>query len=90
MPGDLVIWHFAKDQGHVAIVVAVSQDGRTINTIGGNEGNRVKLGVRYLDEEPRIAGFIDLFSDDRQGEKQFIRGLLQVDEKAKLTAQGSR
>lgn len=59
VPGDLAVWKFSGGTGHISTVVASVAEA--FNTIGGNEGNRVKLGKRVVAEEPRLAGFIRLF-----------------------------
>lgn len=89
-PGDLAVWAFPGGSGHVSAVVATDQDGDQINTIGGNEGNRVKLGLRDLNSEPRLVGFIDLFGDSKELSQKFKRGLLKGGEAGSLTAGGSR
>jgi hypothetical protein len=62
-PGDCIVWAFPGGSGHIAVVVATSASGKTINTIGGNEGNRVKLGVRYPEQERHVVGYVRLFGD---------------------------
>lgn len=84
-PGDLGVWAFPGGSGHVSVCVAVSEDSERLNTIGGNEGNRVKLGLRTLDDEPSLAGFIDLFGDSETA--MFARGLLKAGESGALTSE---
>jgi uncharacterized protein (TIGR02594 family) len=88
VPGDLAVWHYAKGAGHVSVVVAVSPDGRQINTIGGNEGNRVKLGLRTLAREAQMVGFIDLFDDSPPSD--FPRELLSGADATGLSLENSR
>jgi hypothetical protein len=79
-PGDLyIILH--KDAagnlngtGHTGLVLAVSEDGAYINTVSGNEGNRVKMAVR---ETKRITGFIDFYEEPPV---EFKRGLTAMAE----------
>jgi hypothetical protein len=65
-PGDAFIMDTDGDRGnrgHIGIVLRVSQDGRTINTVEGNSGHRVRLGLRHLDD-PRILGWVDVDPED--------------------------
>lgn len=51
MPGDLLIYGYdgtATTGGHVTMVVANTSDRRYVHTIGGNEGDRVRLQKRDL------------------------------------------
>ncbi len=89
LPGDLPIWHFARGTGHVSALVASNRTCSQFNTIGGNEGNRVKLGLRTLAREPQLVGFIDLFGE-RQGARQVVRELLDAAPSGTLTQGGSR
>lgn len=54
--------------GHVGLVLRVNKAGTRINTVEGNCGNRVKVGVREIKD---IACFIDYIDDglDYSGEK---------------------
>jgi hypothetical protein len=63
VPGDLMVWKFSGGTGHISAIVSTNLDGSVFNTIGGNEGNRVKLGKRVLADEPRCVGFINLHND---------------------------
>jgi hypothetical protein len=89
LPGDLPIWHFTRGRGHVSVLVASDARCQLMNTIGGNEGNRVKLGRRTLSRERELVGFIDLFGE-RQGERDVVRQLLFEGDTGSLTAGGSR
>lgn len=64
-PADLAVWVFSGGTGHISAVMATSKSGDIFNTIGGNEANRVKFGTRYKQNEPKFAGFIDLFGDSQ-------------------------
>lgn len=86
-PGDCVVWGFPKGSGHIAVVVAVSESGKTLNTIGGNEGNRVKLGTRKPQQERHVLGYIRLFEDAPQG---FPRKLVEQADTDGLTLAGTR
>lgn len=65
-PGDLGVYRYRNKAGvynglgHIFIVASVSPDGRRMNTFGGNEGNRVKYGVRPVQAVGEFAGFISL------------------------------
>lgn len=54
VPGDIFVQLYVDDDGefvgtgHTGLVSAVSADGKRINTIEGNAGNRVKFGVRNV------------------------------------------
>jgi hypothetical protein len=87
-PGDLVVWSFPKGFGHVSVVVATNEDGTKINTIGGNEGNRVKLGLRTVTREPSLVGFIRLFDDSPP--KDFKKELLKVSDSGQISQLNSR
>jgi hypothetical protein len=73
IPGDLLMYLFGGGTGHVTAIVAVDADGYEVNTIGGNESNKVKLGYRNLNEEQSIAGFVNLHGDEG---RDFPTGLL--------------
>ena len=49
-----------KGTGHTGYVLAVSEDGKWINTVEGNAGNRVKIGKRLVSQ---MYGFINFFGD---------------------------
>lgn len=74
VPGDFAVWHYAAGQGHISTVCAVDHGGDWINTYGGNEGNRLKLGKRRISAEPKLAGFIVLHEDD--GLQSYALGLM--------------
>lgn len=77
-PGDLFV--NLKDEsypstwttGHIGFVLQVSKDGKSINTVEGNCGNRVKIGLRHLDD-PLTRGFINVAGD----KPTFARGSLR-------------
>jgi len=96
VPGDfLVILYPGTGRGHIAIVLAVrySEAGnRLVYTVGGNEGNRVKVGLRCLDDKAQnIAGWIDTFGDSReQAGEPWTFAEYQTDDAARLTVAGTR
>lgn len=88
-PGDLMAWRFAKGAGHISAVVSLNMAGDKMNTIGGNEGNRVKLGLRNLGNEPQLAGFINLF-DDMKTSMSFVPELLAQAELDEIDQRATR
>jgi CHAP domain len=58
LPGDVFVMDRGSGHGHIGFVLRVSDDRKQINTLEGNCGNRVKLGMREL-SDPEIIGFID-------------------------------
>lgn len=65
-PGDLGVYLYTNSKGqrtglgHIFVVTSVSPDGKRNNSVGGNEGNRVKYGVRSR-RELNLVGYIRLF-----------------------------
>jgi hypothetical protein len=74
VPGDAFMMLRANGTGHVGFVYRVSEDGKRINTIEGNCGNRVKIGCR--DTKTITAGFIDFVGTPRP--RKFERGLVKA------------
>lgn len=65
-PGDIGVIIYGNGQGHVFLVVAVSKGtalGYELETIGGNEGNQVKLSRRDTWRIEAFKGFVNLFGD---------------------------
>jgi len=58
IPGDAFLMDRGGGHGHIGFVLRVSDDRTTINTVEGNCGNRVKVGLREL-SDPELVGFID-------------------------------
>jgi hypothetical protein len=73
LPGDAFVMDHGGGQGHIGFVLRVSKDGAELNTLEGNCGNRVKLGVRRLDESD-LVGFIDNVPSEQPLE--FERGIV--------------
>jgi hypothetical protein len=78
-PGDAFVMLYKSDgsftgKGHIGFVLRVSEGNSKINTIDGNCGNRVKVGVRDLTDD-RVVGFIDPWKDGRTLQN-FDRGLI--------------
>ena len=76
-PGDaFVILHKDPEDGwctgHIGFVLQVAEDGKSINTVEGNCGNRVKVGRREL-SDPMLRGFINIVGD----QPEFTRGSLR-------------
>jgi hypothetical protein len=64
IPGDAFVMDRGAGKGHIGFVVRVARDGATINTVEGNCGNRVKVGLREV-ADPEIVGFIDNVPSER-------------------------
>ncbi len=76
-PGDALVMLYRRDgkltgKGHIAVVLSnamrwssAANAQRRVFTVGGNEGNRVKIGKRTL-EDPTVVGWIDFFGDSRE------------------------
>ncbi len=60
-------------QGHIGFVLQVAPDGKSINTVEGNCGNRVKIGRRHL-SDPLLKGFINIAGDKPEFERGSLRG----------------
>jgi hypothetical protein len=58
--------------GHIGFVLQVAEDAKSINTVEGNCGNRVKIGRRLL-SDPKLRGFINIAGDH----PNFLRGSLR-------------
>ena len=76
-PGDAFVMlygdpHKGRCSGHIGFVLQVAKNGKSINTVEGNCGNRVKIGLRQLGD-PTIKGFINIVGD----RPEFTRGLLR-------------
>ena len=89
VPGDLAMWGYKGGAGHISAVVATNVIG-DFNTVGGNEGNRVKLGLRHEDEEPQLLGYVDMFGDGPQSRGLYVGGLLKGGDTAALSQGGTR
>lgn len=79
VPGDLFVYLYkgtTSGPGHIGFVLQTAQDGVRFNSIAGNEGNRVKLGVRDIRRESQLAGFIDVIGDSDAVRSKFSRGLI--------------
>lgn len=59
--------------GHIGLVLQVSKDGKSINTVEGNCGDRVKIGTRHL-SDPQLRGFINIVGDRPVFERGMLRG----------------
>lgn len=59
--------------GHIGFVLQLSKDGQSINTVEGNCGNRVKIGLRQL-SDPKLRGFINIVGDRPEFERGSLRG----------------
>lgn len=95
LPGDfgVILYRNASGNltgtGHIFALGCVSEGFDRFNTFGGNEGNRLKHGLRNR-SEPSIVGWIDLHGDDRDKvRKSFSRGVVAAGS-AISTAGGTR
>ena len=70
--------------GHIGLVLRVSEDGTEFNTVEGNCGNRVKVGVRKTAD---VSRFINFCEDGPVGASAFERGLVAA---ADVAAAGTR
>jgi hypothetical protein len=77
LPGDAFVMDKGRGHGHIGYVLRVSEDGKSINTLEGNCGNRVKLGLRSL-EDPQIIGFIDNVPGEQNA--GFERGVVKAEQ----------
>lgn len=74
IPGDIFIYAFSGGTGHTGFVATVDSctKARRFNTNEGNCGNRVKFGVRSVDEGA-LVGFINVWGDnDRSFEARIL------------------
>jgi hypothetical protein len=73
IPGNSFLWqhktalggHWTRT-GHISIIVGANPNGWLFYTIGGNEGNRVKLGSRDIRHSADLIGIINPFPPDEQ------------------------
>lgn len=95
IPGDAFVLLFRNSKGqltgtgHTGLVLAVSNDGQSYNTIEGNAGNRVKVGLRSCDESV-LAGFVNLAGDRDAVLGKFKRGLLSKSDQVSSGSSGTR
>jgi len=94
IPGDIAIWNYRnaraktlRGAGHAARVATVSNRGEVFNTFGGNEGNRLKFGLRRT-REASLVGFVNLFRDE-ENPPEFTKGVVHAP-KFLLTERSSR
>lgn len=77
IPGDIFIMLYKTSSGnlsgagHTGIVLSVAPDGKSFNTIEGNAGNRVKVGVRDI-SQGTLEGFISLHPQEGKYEKKLF------------------
>lgn len=85
-PGDAFVMLYGDDYqtewctGHIGLVLQVAKDGKSINTIEGNCGDRVKIGLRWL-SDPKVKGFINIVGDRPSFERGSLRGAKNVGSK---------
>lgn len=92
LPGDLAIMLYRNQSGnltgsgHIFAATRTSENGQRMNTIGGNEGNRLKHGHREV-SQPTIVGWIDLHGDNRDKvAREMERGVISASAAATSTA----
>ena len=79
VPGDAFIMLYKNKSGaltgsgHIGFVLRVSDDGKRFNTIEGNAGNRVKVGLRSVSESS-IIGFVNLHGSNSTYERGVLEG----------------
>ena len=77
IPGDIFIMLYRNNsgkltgQGHTGVVLSVSKDNKSFNTLEGNAGDRVKLGIRSMSQST-LVGFINMFDGDRSFEHNLL------------------
>lgn len=81
IPGDMFLMQY-KDthgnylhKGHIGFVLAVDMKKKKFNTVEGNSGNRVKVGVRGIFSNTMI-GFISPYTKPEDINPKFKQGLL--------------
>jgi peptidoglycan hydrolase-like protein with peptidoglycan-binding domain len=67
IPGDIFIYAYRGGTGHTGFVAAVdsSVQAQYFNTNEGNCGNRVKFGLRSIEEEA-LVGFVNVWGDNER------------------------
>jgi hypothetical protein len=78
IPGDVFIMDTDGDSGiagHTGFVLRVSEEGDAVNTVEGNCGHRVQLGLRDL-RDPKILGFIETVHEEP--DYSFERGVIEA------------
>lgn len=73
IPGDWFIMDYGGGKGHIGFVLRISDNGK-INTVEGNCGNRVKVGLREIVD---INCFINPFGDENDV-RPFEHGIHEV------------
>lgn len=80
-PGDAFVMLYSKKgrltgRGHIGWVYSLAPDAKSFNTLEGNCGNRVKLGVRNV-SQGTLVGFVNLFGDEDTedtSERKLLKG----------------
>ncbi len=66
-PGDLFVIDNLSDgeggKGHIGIVLRVDDEGTSYETIEGNSGNRVRVGLRHV-SDPQLQGWVDTVASE--------------------------
>lgn len=74
VPGDAFVMDVGEpgDDGHTGFVLRVSTDGTHVETCEANSGNRVRIGLRAVDD-PQILGWVHTVNGERTD--FYVRGL---------------
>ena len=75
IPGDWFIMLHGGGKGHIGFLYRVSANGKLINTLEGNCGNRFKCGLRDVDLW--IAGFVNPFGDEDRP-RDYVMGIQNI------------
>jgi len=62
-PGDLFVMVHSDGTGHIGVISRVSKDGKSLNVIEGNSGNKVALRTRVVGANDHV-GYINYLKDE--------------------------
>lgn len=89
-PGDAFVMLYTGKKvgkGHIGFVLRVDPVTGRFNTVEGNCGNRVKVGLRDYDDDPHIAGFINFYGDESDSVADLEYGVIDAQN---VAADGTR
>lgn len=86
-PGDAFVMLHGNGKGHIGFVLRVDPATGRFNTVEGNCGNRVKVGLRDYDDDPDIAGFINFYGDESDSVADLEYGVIDA---KNVAADGTR
>jgi hypothetical protein len=81
VPGDIFLVDKGDGKGHAGVVIRVSKDGKSWNSVEGNSGNRLRLSVRD-DSDPELMGFVHTVPGERTD--NYAHGLIDAEPVTKL------